>query len=197
MKAARSLLSLFAAAVLMLALLPQTGVAQEEPDMATVMEAWTKAGTPGEAHAFLARMEGEWTATVTMWMDPSGEPTVSEARSKQEMVMDGRFLHEAVKGEFMGQPFHGMGVSGYNNVTEKYEGTWVDNMSTAVHQYEGTMEGDVLVYHGKYMDPVSGEWVKSRSTITMPSDDEIIAAGYETRDGVERKVMELVYSRNK
>jgi hypothetical protein len=195
MKTPRFLPTLFATALLMTVLMPQAAVAQEEPDMAMVMEAWTKAATPGEAHAFLARMEGEWTATVTMWMDPSGEPTVSEATSKQEMMMDGRYLHETTKGEFMGQPFHGIGFSGYNNVTEKYEGMWIDNMSTAVHRYEGEMEGDVLVYHGKYMDPVSGEWIKSRSTITMPSDDEIIAVGYETRDGVEVKVMELVYKR--
>lgn len=194
MNAPRPLLALFAT-LLIPALLPQGGVAQEEPDMASVMEAWAKAGTPGEAHAFLARMEGNWTATVKMWMDPSGEPTVSEATSKQEMMLDGRFLHESVKGEFMGQPFHGMGLTGYNNVTGKYESMWIDNMSTAVQRYEGSLEGDVLTFHGKYLDPVSGEWIESRSTITMPSDDEMVAVGYETRGGVEQKMMELVYTR--
>ncbi len=186
MKAPNSRIALVAAVVMFMPVLAaRAGIAQEEPD--SLREAYRKAGAPGEAHAFLARMEGTWTSTVTVW-SKSGEPWVSEDYQEQEMVMvmDGRFLRmESVGSDFMA-------LAGYNNVTEKYESIWISNRSTAILQFEGSREGDVVVMHAQYMDTVEGEWVKIRSTFTMPSDNEIIFTEFETRDGVERKLMEIV-----
>ncbi len=186
MKAPNSRIALVAAVVMFMPVLAaRAGIAQEEPD--SLREAYRKAGAPGEAHAFLARMEGTWTSTITMW-SKSGEPWVSEDYQEQEMVMvmDGRFLRmESVGSDFMA-------LSGYNNVTEKYESIWISNRSTAILQSEGSREGDVIVMHAQVMDPIAGELVKIRSTFTMPSDNEIIFTEFETRDGVERKLMEIV-----
>jgi hypothetical protein len=196
MKAPNSRIALVAAVVMFMPVLAaRRGIAQEEPD--SLREAYRKAGAPGEAHAFLARMEGTWTSTVTVWSE-SGESWVSEDYQEQEMVMvmDGRFLRmQSVGSDFMGRPVYGMALTGYNNVTEKYEGIWISNRSTAILQFEGSREGDVLVLHAQYMDMVEGEWVKIRSTFTMPSDNEIIFTEFETRDGVERKLMEIVRTR--
>ncbi|MFQ5679322.1 MAG: DUF1579 domain-containing protein [Gemmatimonadota bacterium] len=166
-------------------------------DMAAMMEAYHKAGMPGEPHAALAAMAGHWTASVKIWMDPDGEPMVSEATLQSEMVMDGRFLHDDVKSEFMGQPFRGAGLLGYDNTSGRYQAIWVDNHSTTLYSYSGTMEGNTLTMTGKYKDPVTGDWVTSRSVRTLVSPDEMVDTGYEVRDGVERKTMEIVYKRQK
>lgn len=164
-------------------------------DMAAMMEAYHKAGMTGEPHAALAAMAGSWKATVKMWMDPAGDPMVSEATMESEMVMDGRFLHDDVKSEFMGQPFHGSGLLGYDNTSGQYQAIWVDNHSTNLYTYTGTMEGNTLTMTGKYKDPVSGEWVTQRSVRKLVSSDEMVDTGYEVRDDADRKTMEIVYKR--
>lgn len=166
-----------------------------ESNMATMMEAYEKAGMPNEHHEALERMAGTWDVTVKMWMDPSGEPMESKATSTHEMVMDGRFIRYEVEGDFMGDTFRGFGLTGYNNVTGEYEAMWIDNHSSAIYRFAGKMKGDELVMHAEHKDPVTGEMVKSRSVMRFVSDDHIVEEAFETREGKESKTMEIVYHR--
>ena len=170
-------------------------VAQDE-DAAAVMEAWQKAGQPGTPHKQLAGLVGTWDAETKFWMDPSGEPMVTPTKMKYEMMMDGRFLMETVHSEFGGQQFVGHGVYGYNNVTGKVQATWIDNMSSGIYAYEGSINeaGDEIVMMGKLMDPVTREWVKTRSVMKI-SADKLHYTSYETRGGEERKMMEITATR--
>jgi hypothetical protein len=43
--------------------------------------------------------------------------------------MGGRFLGQRYTGSMMSAPFEGVGYTGYDNVTKKYWGTWIDRMS--------------------------------------------------------------------
>jgi hypothetical protein len=171
-------------------------VAAQDEDMAAMMEAWQKAGQPGEHHKHLAVIVGSWEAETKMWMDPSGEPTVMPATAQYEMIMDGRFLMETIKSEFMGQPFTGHGLYGFNNNTGKLQASWIDNMSTGIYTYEGSINeaGDEIVLTGKYMDPMTKEWKKTRSVMRI-SADKIHTTGYETVNGTEQKTMEITATR--
>lgn len=183
--------------VLVLLSVPVSAQEQETAvEMASLMEAYEKAGTPGTAHEALARTVGTWTATVKMWMEPGGEPTVTEVTSVIEPVMGGRFVRETVEGEFMGQPFHGVSVVGVNNTTGEAEAVWYDNHSTILYVYRGSLDeaGGELTLESKYRDPATGEWVETRSVRTMQGDT-MVDIGWETRDGVERKSMEIAYRR--
>lgn len=189
-------------AVLTVLVLPLAAHAQEgegtapDAEMAAMMEAYEQAGTPGEHHQALDRMAGEWDAEVKFWSDPDAEPMVTQATSTIEWVMDGRFLRETVESEFMGQPFHGVGYTGYNNVAGRYEASWMDNHSTALYRYEGQMDDQGrLVFHTESKDPVSGETVKQKSVSEFLSDDEMVSRAYELRDGEEVLTMELHYKR--
>lgn len=167
-----------------------------DAEMAAMMEAYEQAGTPGEHHQALDRMAGEWDAEVRFWSDPDAEPMVTQATSTIEWVMDGRFMKETVESEFMGQPFHGVGFTGYNNAAGHYESSWMDNHSTALYRYEGKMDDEGrLVFKTETIDPVSGETVKQKSVSEFVSDDEMIARGYEVRDGEEVRTMEIHYKR--
>ncbi len=186
----------------LLLFLAAPAVAQEkDPDgyqefsMDEAMEAYMKAGMPNEHHQALAAMAGEWTAEIRMFMDPTAEePMLMESAVTSEMIMDGRFYRETVTGSFMGMPFHGEFLCTYNNTTGEYEATWIDNMSTSIHRYTGSMDGDKLILEGGFDDPLTGDWIATRSIRTL-SGDTMVEVGYETRGDTERKTMEITYTR--
>lgn len=180
---------------------PLAAPAQEhggDAGRAAMMEAYEKAGTPGEPHARLDRMVGDWELEVRFWIDPEGEPSVSHGTSSNRWVMDGRFVEERVTGDFMGAPFRGLGFTGYNNVTEEYEATWMDNHSTQIYRYRGWMDDDGrLVLVSEVKDPVTGKTIENRSVSEFVSDDEMVVKGYEDRGEGEALTMELRYTRRK
>lgn len=162
------------------------------PEMAAMMEAWGKAMTPGEPHAMLADHAGSWKMTVKMWMEPGGEPQVSEATASREMIMGGRYLKESVQGSAMGQPFEGFGLTGYDNVTGKYWSSWVDNMSTGVMMSEGEMKDGKVVYHGTYNDAMTGEPTKTKTVWWKQGDDEEHIEMFSEQGGEWVQTMEIV-----
>lgn len=177
---------------------PLAASAQESGDaeMAAMMEAYEKAGTPGEHHQVLGRMVGEWDLEVRMYMDASGEPSVSSGTSVTKWVMDGRFVEEKVTGDFMDATFTGHGLTGYNNLTGEYEATWIDNHSTQIGRYKGELDDQGrMIFVTKSKDPVTGQMVKVRSVAEFISDDEMVVKGYEDRGDGESLTMELRYTR--
>jgi hypothetical protein len=143
----------------------QGGAPAMSPEMQAMMAAWQKAGTPGEQHRQLASSAGNWKATVRHWMAP-GEPTVTEAKVKREMMLDGRVLNDHWEGNMMGMPFVGHGMTGYDNTTGKYWSTWNDNMSTTVMvswgQWDDAAKG--VVFEGTIANPMAnGAPMKMRS----------------------------------
>ncbi|MCH8005888.1 MAG: DUF1579 domain-containing protein [Planctomycetes bacterium] len=164
-----------------------------------MMEAYKSYGTPGEPHARLVKKAGNWNIAVKMWHSPDMEvPEESTATSRIKAIMGGRYILEKVKGEAMGMPFEGLGISGYDNLTKKFIGVWVDTMSTGIIHSEGTpaQYGDIINFEGTHPDPLRGKYVKSRSVERTISDDKFIFTSYKTSDdGREFKGMELTYTR--
>jgi len=188
------------AVALLVALLavPGASSAQEEkpaefaaPEMAEMMAA----GAPGEMHKILEKTVGTWDVTVKAWMDPASPPMEMTGVAKTEMIMGGRYAAERVDSEFMGMPFEGLGITGYNQAAERFESTWIDNMSTTLFTYTGNLEGDDLTLSGSFKDPMSGETVMQRSVLTFVDADHYMVRGYETRGGEERMTMEIHYMR--
>ena len=168
----------------------------QEYDEAAVMAAYEKAMTPAAPHARLAEMAGEWQLEIKFWMQPGGEPMVSTATSTRTMIMGGRYLADHVEGDAMGQPFTGMGLTGYNNVEEHFEATWVDNMGTAIFTSHGEWneEENALVMHGSYVDPATGKKKKVKTISRIEGPDKEIFEWYEKSEGEEEalKTMEIV-----
>ena len=68
------------------------------------MKAWQDNMTPGENHQWLASMNGNWDATVKMWMDPTQPPNISKATTKNEMILGGLYQRSQHSGTMMGMP---------------------------------------------------------------------------------------------
>jgi len=163
-----------------------------------MMEKMTKAATPGPQHEMLKKMAGEWNATVTLQMDPSQPPSVEQSTSTVTVVMD-RYCQEVVTGQMMGQPFSGMGLTGYDNVLGKYVSTWIDNMGTGIMTSQGTADasGKVITFIGTASDPVTGKPSKVRMVSTIVDDDHHTLDMYSVPPGgkKEMKTMNIEYSR--
>jgi hypothetical protein len=175
-------------------LLTPPAFAQE--GMEAEMAAWQKAGQPGPHHEHLAAYAGTWQAETKFWPEPSAEPMVSPATIEYRMIMNGRYLEETIASEFMGEPFKGRGLYGFNNLTGEVQAAWIDDTSTGIYLYSGSMsdDGTEMTLKGKYKDPVSGEWRETRSVMRI-SDDKIHYTSYEVDGGKEWKMMEITGTR--
>lgn len=162
-----------------------------------MMEAMAKASTPGEPHQRLAESAGDWDMQVSMWFEPGAEPVVVAAKAKRTMILGGRYVQEVVEGDFMGAPFVGHGLTGYDNVTGQYFSTWIDNQSTGLMQSAGNWddEQNALVMEGTYSDPMTGARKPFRAIVRKPSPDREIYESWETMGGTEVKTMEVVSTR--
>jgi hypothetical protein len=188
-------------AVAMVALAAGASLAQEgaapSAEQQAMMEAYQRAATPGVQHASLAKMAGDFTLTVKSYMEPGAEPEVSTGTASRRMILGGRYLEETVHAMMMGQHFEGRGISGYDNVSGEWWGTWIDTMSTGVMVSRGEWDdaGGVGSFTGEYNDAVTGKVQTSRMTSRrLPNGDEVMEM-YMPTPGGEVQAMELLDQR--
>ena len=166
-----------------------------------MMDAWQKAATPGAQHKQLTeQFAGAWNTKMSAWMEPGGKPMSETGKSVNTPIFDGRHLRMDYTGTFMGQPFLGVGYTGYNNVTGKYSSSWADNMSTGMFIAEGDYDAakKTYTYSGQMPDPMKpGTTVIVREVLRVVDKDHHVFEMYEMRDGKEFKSMEIDYKRAK
>ena len=175
----------------------------EHPPMSAeqkaMMEAWQRASAVGEPHKRLGGMEGTWDAEVSMWMAPGQPPTKSMGTSVNRAILGGRWIEQQFTGSAMGQPFQGIGYTGYDNTKKKYVSTWMDSMSTAVMVSEGAFDaaGKVLTSTSTMLDPMTGKPAVSKGVMRIVDADHHVYEMWETHDGRENKTLEIHYRRKK
>ena len=169
------------------------------PEQQEMMKAWMEYGTPGEHHEMLANRVGQWTLEGKMWEASDAEPQPFTGTSTIKSVMGGRYFLEKIEGPgFMGMPFEGRSVFGYDNLTNTYFTFWFDNMMTGVMRYEGTPSGDgkTIHYTVDVPDLMAGKYKKVRAIDKMIDEDHGVFIMYDTSaDGDEFKSMEINVTR--
>lgn len=165
---------------------------------AEMMTKWTEYATPSESHKALESKAGRWSLKVKMFMAPGAPASESPATSESKWVMDGRYLEDNTTGSFQGQPFLGHGVTGYDNLTKKYNAVWFDNMGTGIMKSEGTYDAKTktFTYASQQPDFAAGEYVKARVVETLVDNDHWTMQVYgPDPDGNEFLCMEIEYTR--
>jgi hypothetical protein len=168
-------------------------------DEKAMMEAMAKIAAPGEQHKKLDAFAGKWDTKITMWMAPGAPPATSVGKSTNTWVMGGRYLEQRYEGSWLGQPFTGLGYTGYDNVTKSWWGTWIDNASTGIMKSEGKMEGDnVWTFDARTADPMSGQMMDVKEKITIrDKDHHVMEMWMPGPDGKMFLSMVIDYSRAK
>lgn len=167
-----------------------------EADMQTCMEA----GTPGEMHQHLAKSAGVWHGKTTMWMVPGAEPMQSECTSTISVIMDGRFTKCETAGDMPGMgPFTGFGLYGFDNVSEQFQATWIDNCGTGMMTGTGQLSSDGKSMTWKYNThcPLTKKLVTFRQVdrYTGPNSMTMEMHGVDPKSGKEYKMMEITFTR--
>jgi hypothetical protein len=146
-------------------------------------------------HDWMKALEGTWQTEIkATW--PGAPEQVQLGVCKRRMELGGRFLMTEYDGRWEGKFFRGVGSLGYNNVTRRFEQTWMDTMATGTMMTTGTADasGKVLTLTGEFA-MAEGMTVKSRQVFTIVSPDKHTEVFYHTMDGQEMKVMEITYVR--
>lgn len=164
------------------------------------MQACMLAGMPGEPHALLAKTVGEWQGEGEMWMAPDTEPMPYECTSTITTEMDGRFVKCEFHGDLPGMgPFHGVGYNGFDNVSQQYVSTWIDNHGTGIMYGTGerTADGRTITWHYKYNCPVTKKPAKMQQIERITGDNTMTMEIHmaDPKSGKEYKMLSLNFTR--
>jgi len=153
-----------------------------------------------EAHERFEPFVGIFKAEVKLWMGP-GDPKVMTGTMKNSLDLGGRYLRHDYEGKGAEGPFAhfaGRGFWGFNTVTRKYEGFWIDTASTFMMTETGDVDdsGKVWNMEGEIINPETMKPMRKRSVIKLQDHDHHSMEMYFTApDGSEFKSMEVQYER--
>ena len=171
--------------------------AEKQMDQQAMMETYKKLATPGEPHKQLAGLSGSWTTKTKEWMEPGKPPMESTGSVEMKLLLDGRYLQQDFTGDMMGQPYSGVGITGYDNLRKRYVSTWIDSMGTGIFMMEGTAtaDGKTITLKGHHAEPGGGQ-MAHRAVWKLVDDNTQTFDMYGSHQGgKEMKMMEIVYTR--
>ncbi len=165
-----------------------------------MMKKWLEVSSPNEAHKVLGDLVGSWESTNTWWMEgPDKAPVVNKGTSEMKWILGGRFIQQEIKGEMMGMPFEGIGMTGYDNVRKMYVSLWMDNTSTGLWTSEGSYDAasKTLTLFGKSDDFMTGQYGKTVRYVTKieSKDKHVFEFHDETNPAGKTKMGEMVFTR--
>lgn len=177
------------------------GEATGEQEMMEMMELMAKYGQPGPFHHKFQKLAGKWTASAKMWLAPETQPAVSTGKVEFELILGGRYLVQRFEGQMMDATHRGMGITAYDNFRERFIDIWIDDMNTGIVVSYGTADstGQIITYHSKMDDPMTGRKdVPVRTITTFVDDDTHLLEMFATDPaGQEFQTMEILYKRQK
>jgi len=181
----------------------ESGQADGQPQMTSkeqaMMEACMKVATPGENHKHLQSLIGNWNTSTKIWMGGPGTHAMETNGTAQcRWVLGGRFVQEVYKGEFMGQPYEAMGMTGYDNYKNMYVASWADTAGTQLLTSKGQRDpsGKVFTFYGEMDDPTINISGKSTKYVTkIINENKRVFEIIDLHAGDDYKVMEITYTR--
>jgi hypothetical protein len=170
------------------------------PSQDEMMKAWMAQATPGPTHKALENAVGSWDVKTKMWMAPGAPPAESTGTSENAMILGGRFLEQRYSGTMMGQPFNGIGVTGYDNYKKRVVATWIDSASTSIMEMEGSVDktGKVITCTGTMNNVIAKKPMKVKSRVTIVDADHHTYESWHTGPGGKwSQDLEITYTRKK
>lgn len=168
-------------------------------DHQAMMEAYRKLAAPGAPHQLFASLEGSWLTKTREWMDPAKPPMESEGTAEFKMLLGGRYLQQEFSGSMMGQPFTGIGIDAYDNVSKRYQALWMSTTGTGIFMMEGGagQDGRTITLKGSHPEPGGGKMTHRAVWKITDSDHQLFEMyGSDPAHGDrEMKMMEIIYTR--
>jgi hypothetical protein len=151
--------------------------------------------TPGPEHAVLKEDVGTWDASIEV-MAPGAPATPSQGVETNVMGCGGLCLVTDFKGQVMGGPFQGHGVTVWDPSKKAYVGSWSDSMTAGLATTEGTWDAAKKILNSTMLTPDgSGGTVKLRSTVEYSAGKRVFTLYMPGPDGKEAPSMRITYAR--
>jgi hypothetical protein len=106
---------------------------------------------------------------------------------------------QRVEGRWLGSPFQGVAVLGYDNAAEEFTAVWMDNLGSNMMFSRGKADesGETITMRGQHVDIITGEPVQVTALLQMPDRKgetkfEVFRPG---PDGTEFKFLEVTTMR--
>jgi hypothetical protein len=135
-----------------------------------------------------------------MVMGPGAPAQEAKGTAEFTAVLGGRFVRQDFTGDMMGQPFHGVGYTGYDNFKGQFVSTWMDDMSTGVMTSAGAADkdGKSVTLTGLMDEPMTGEKNKKvKQVLKIVDDNTMTFQMYDNAHGKEWVALEIDYTRAK
>ncbi len=158
------------------------------------MQAIIAAGTPGKMQQYLAKAAGVWQGKTTMWMIPGADPVKSQCKCTVTPLMDGRYTQVEMTGDMPGMgPYKGLALCGFDNVSQKFTSSSIDNQSTGIMTGTGELSADqkVMTWTYTFNCPLNKKPTPMRQVETTTGDKTKTLEIYsvEPKSGKEYKMM--------
>lgn len=141
-------------------------------------------------HAALTPFVGTWNCKVKMYQGP--EPMEMAATETFELLCSGLWLKSTVQSTFMGQPFQGISLLGFDPKAKHYVNVWADSMAPIATVSHTAHDPKTRTWSSKL---VSGHG-PARSSLVWKDADTIVETSYAAGpDGKETVAMEIVRKR--
>lgn len=150
---------------------------------------------PGPEHEKLAATAGTWDAVMEM-TTPDGQHVKYKGRSIVKVAAGGFCVIDDYTADFMGQPFQGHGVTGYDPLQGKYVTTWFDSFGPTPVQLTGTFDaaGKVLTMTGTGPG-MDGKAVAYKNVTTWLTPDSFRYDIHMGEAGKEQLALTIHYTR--
>ncbi len=169
-------------------------ITRKRSKTAGAKEAAAKAPKLSAQQEAMLKEVGVWDATVKAM--PPGQPTTEEkATEKITAVCDGHWLWSDFNGQFMGMPFEGHALYGYDAAQGKCVSWWIDTMSPVAAQTSGAFDPakETCTLEGSSVDE-NGKPIAIKEVITWKDDNtRHLQMEFKGADGTSK--LEITYKR--
>jgi hypothetical protein len=172
-------------------------VVEEPMDSVAQQKAWMEYATPSASHKMMAEDVGTWNCDMTFWMEPGGKPEKATSTADIKMILGGRYQESNYKGMMMGAPFEGKATLAYNNASEEFTTTFIDNMGTGMMVAMGKYDegSKSMELKGDMVNFMNGKKTPYREVYTIVDANTRKMEMFDTKNGQEYKSMEIMMTR--
>lgn len=151
---------------------------------------------PAPEHSWLSRHTGTWNARITTTVFPGAPPMEWSGTIHISMTGGGLWQVLDFKGEMMGRPFAGHGMTGFDPFQKKFVQCWGDSMSPNMLQLKGDLDevNKTLVMAGEMQTPMGCARMK-QITREVSVDELLFLVEVPAENGKDFTVMRAVYTR--
>jgi hypothetical protein len=131
---------------------------------------------------------------MTFWSEPNGKSEKAASIAVVRMILGGRYQEADYKGTMMGQPFEGKSTLAYNNASQEYTKTFIDNMGTGMMVAMGKYDEKTksMELKGEMVNPLNGKKTPYREVYTIVDPTTRKMEMFDTKNGTEYKSMEII-----